>query len=338
MIKKIKKTISIIFVFAFSIVYTLSFLLFWRDNNFNPDSQFVYINKGDSFNSITEKLFDGSIIYSKQLFNWAGVILNYDKKIKTGKYEIKSGMSNLELLKTISDFKNSVTSKVTIYEGLNNRRLAHLLKKEISIDSVKFISETKNLKYLKIYDKNVKSLEGFLLPDTYNFEWQEDESFIVKNLVEEFNKFFVDSLQRRMKQINLSLNEVVTMASLVEGETKISEERSIVAGVYYNRLKKRMRLEADPTIQYLVNNGPRRLFFSDLKIESEYNTFINYGLPPGPINNPSRESIIAALYPAKHNLLFFVANGKGGHTFASNYEEHKKNVAVYRKIISELRK
>ena len=104
--------------------------------------------------------------------------------------------------------------------------------------------------------------------------------------------------------MNLTLNELMTMASIVEGETRHHFEKPIIAGVYYNRLKKRMRLEADPTIQYIIDDGPRRLLYEDLKINSPYNTYLNFGLPPGPVNSPSRESILSALYPAKHNYLF----------------------------------
>jgi UPF0755 protein len=147
----------------------------------------------------------------------------------------------------------------------------------------------------------------------------------------EFRKFFADSLQRRARQIKMTINEVLTMASIVEGETILDRERPIIAGLYYNRLRRRMKLEADPTIQYIISDGPRRLLYLDLRTESPYNTYQKYGLPPGPINNPGRKSILAALYPAKHNYLYFVADGTGGHRFARTFEEHLKNVRAYRR-------
>jgi UPF0755 protein len=178
---------------------------------------------------------------------------------------------------------------------------------------------------------DAQTLEGFLLPDTYNFYWQSDEKEIVEKMLAEFRGFFVDSLQIRTKQMRMSIRQMLTVASIIEGETSIDNERPIIAGLYYNRLRRGMRLEADPTIQYLIVDGPRRLRYSDLKIQSPYNTYENAGLPPGPINNPGRQSILAALYPAHHQYLYFVATGNGGHRFASSYEEHLRNVREYRR-------
>ena len=126
------------------------------------------------------------------------------------------------------------------------------------------------------------------------------------------------------------------MASIVEGETRYFPEMKTIAGVYYNRLKKNMRLEADPTVQYSLPDGPkRRLTYSDLKYQSPYNTYLKKGLPPGPINNPGMDAILAALYPEEHKFLYFVAKGDGSHVFAENYEQHKKNVEQYRKFLQE---
>jgi len=184
---------------------------------------------------------------------------------------------------------------------------------------------------IEIAGHDAVSLEGFLMPDTYEFAWQTDERVVAKRLLAQFREFFVDSLQRRVHVLGYSIREILTIASIVEGETRLDAERPIVAGLYYNRLKKRMRLEADPTIRYLLPNGTHRIHFNDLDIESPYNTYRNYGLPPTPINNPGRNSILAALYPARHSYLYFVADGKGGHRFSKTFDEHKQNVRLYRK-------
>jgi UPF0755 protein len=149
--------------------------------------------------------------------------------------------------------------------------------------------------------------------------------------VSAFLAFYGDSLQTKTQAIGWSMHRVVTMASIVEGEAVLDEERPIVAGVYLNRLRLRMRLEADPTIQYVIPGGPRRLLYSDLRVESPYNTYRHYGLPPGPVNNPGRASILAVLNPVRHNYIFFVANGRGGHWFSSTYAEHLRNVRRYRR-------
>jgi UPF0755 protein len=128
----------------------------------------------------------------------------------------------------------------------------------------------------------------------------------------------------------------ITLASIVQGETQEESEMPVIAGVYMNRIAKRMKLEADPTVQYILPGGPKqRLLRSDLKTESPYNTYLHYGLPPGPINNPGIKAINAALNPEKHNYIFFVATGKGGHTFTSTYKEHLKAVAEYKKNVNQ---
>ena len=169
------------------------------------------------------------------------------------------------------------------------------------------------------------------MPKTYSFYWDPNEEDIILAMTKEFRRFFDDTLQKRMKEVKLTLEEVVAMASIVEGEAKLDEERPIIAGVYYNRLRKRMNLEADPTIQYVLPGGPRRLFNSDYKFQSSYNTYLHPGLPPGPINNPGEKSILAALYPKKHNFLYFVATGDGGHSFSETYQDHVKAKAKRKK-------
>jgi peptidoglycan lytic transglycosylase G len=150
-------------------------------------------------------------------------------------------------------------------------------------------------------------------------------------MVGEFQSFYSDSLRDRAKNLGWTTNQVMTLASIVEGEAILDEERPLISGVYHNRLRKGMRLEADPTIRYVIENVPRRILYSDLEIDDPYNTYRNRGLPPGPINNPGRKSILAALWPAKTDYLFFVANGKGGHWFSSNYTQHLRFVHKYRR-------
>jgi len=140
-----------------------------------------------------------------------------------------------------------------------------------------------------------------------------------------------------MEQRKLTLKDVVTIASIIEGETRFEPEKKIISQVYYNRLKKRMRLEADPTVQYALPDGPKkRLTYKDLKYPSPYNTYLNRGLPPGPINSPGLSSIMAAIYPDDNKYLYFVAKGDGSHKFAETYDQHKKNVDEYRKYLKKL--
>ena len=140
------------------------------------------------------------------------------------------------------------------------------------------------------------------------------------------------------QELGMSMLEIVTLASIIEGEAIYDSERSIISAVYHNRLKKGMRLQADPTIQYIIDDGPRRLLNDDLKIQSNYNTYLNFGLPPGPINNPGKESIIAALYPSVNDYLYFVARGDGYHTFTTNENDHNKAKRKLQKLRRQLKK
>ncbi|MCJ7813760.1 endolytic transglycosylase MltG, partial [bacterium] len=145
-------------------------------------------------------------------------------------------------------------------------------------------------------------------------------------------------LKKRCGQLGMSVHEVITLASIVEGEAVIASERPIIAALYLNRLEHRMLLQADPTIQYIIQNGPRRLLDTDLQINSPYNTYIYPGLPPGPVNNPGIQSILATLYPASSDYLYMVANGDGAHTFSRSLEEHNKAKQEFNRVRNEVRR
>jgi UPF0755 protein len=291
----------------------------------------IPISRGETFAQAVDALAAAGLIGHPALFKLGGKVFGYAGKIKVGKYSFTSGVSNREILYAISTATSTANPAVTVFEGLRGTHIARILKREVGIDSAKFAQLLNDTSLIHLDHHGASSLEGFLMPETYEFYWQVDEKEIVHEMLSEFRRFFVDSLQRRARQMKMTLREVLTMASIVEGETILDAERPIVAGLYYNRLRRRMRLEADPTIQYVIPDGPRRLLYIDLKMKSPYNTYQNYGLPPGPINNPGRKSILAALYPERHNYLYFVADGTGGHRFAKTFDEHLKNVRSYRR-------
>jgi UPF0755 protein len=155
----------------------------------------------------------------------------------------------------------------------------------------------------------------------------------------EFRRKVTPAILDEAKKKNISLTELITMASIIEAETRYEPEKKTISGVYYNRLNKKMKLEADPTVQYALPDGPKkRLKFSDLKYNSPYNTYLHKGLPPGPINNPGLSSILAALEPGHHKFLYFAAKGDGSHRFAETFDEHRKNAELYRQYLDELEK
>ena len=183
--------------------------------------------------------------------------------------------------------------------------------------------------------------EGYFMPGTYNYLYGETRNSIARRAKEEMLKFSEEEFAKvKSPTFYLkNIHDVITLASVVEKESGVHMERALIAGVFYNRLEKGMRLQSDPTTIYEITKGKfqlkRKLTYEDLKIKGEYNTYSVKGIPAGPIASPGRESIIAVLHPKKTNSLFFVADGYGGHTFSENFEEHKNNIKVYKKVLSE---
>jgi UPF0755 protein len=305
---------------------------FYSPNHFSDASEKTfYVSKGQTFASVVDSLEAAGIIRNRTSFIFVAKLRGGTTKVQIGKYKFGTGISNYDLLLAITEGKNVALVSVTIPEGLMARQQAHILARTIGIDSVRFVSLVHDEALAHSLGISSRSLEGYLFPETYSFYWQPDEQEVITRLVRQYQAFYDDSLQARASDLGWTTNQVMTLASIVEGEAVLAEERPIISGVYQNRLRKGMRLEADPTIRFMIEEGPRRILYSDLEVNNPYNTYRNRGLPPGPINNPGGASIRAALFPARHNYLFFVANGKGGHWFSSTYAEHQRYVRKYRR-------
>lgn len=315
----------------------LLYQILWAPNTFEGE-RIVTISKGETFSQVVDSLEQAGVIRSRLMFEVAGRILGLTTKMQIGRYCFTSGISNKEILDDLKWGRSVLMIKVVIPEGLKATRQARILSRELGIDSSRFMTLVFDSNFARTLNVDSPTLEGYLMPSTYRFYWQTDEEKIIEQMVTTFWNVVNDTLRRRASNLGYSLHEVLTLASIVEGETKIDSERAVVAGVYLNRLKKRMRLQADPTIQYIIEGEPRRLRYSDLQQKSAYNTYFHYGLPPGPVNNPGIEAIIAVLYPKTHKYLYFVATGKGGHVFTRTYSEHQLAVRKYRKYLEQQRK
>ena len=224
---------------------------------------------------------------------------------------------------------------IKINDGQTIKWLGAKVKRDLKIDSTAFVNLANDKEFVKSLGINANTMEGYLFSKRYKVYENESPENAIKIFYDAFQNFFNDSLKLRAKEIGLSVHQTLTLASIIKGETDKVNEMPIISAVYHNRLRISMPLQADPTIQYLLPGGWRRLTYTDLRIESPYNTYRYKGLPPGPINNPGADAIIAALYPDKHNYLYFVADGNGGHRFSRTYAEHLKNVNQYRKWLSQ---
>lgn len=320
-----------VFIFIFTF---LAFTFYYPNHNINRHSVRVEIKKGESFNSIVEKLYTKGVIPNKFNIKIAAFLVGVDKNIKAGSYRIPESVSYIKLLDILKKGVPEKQKLITIQEGIWQKDLAILLNRELGIDEKEFLELSHNADFIKKLNLNTKNLEGYLLPETYYFYEDSTPENIIIKLSNEMQKLFSDINNiEQMNKLNMDQNQILTMASIIEGESNKTEEFKTIAGVYYNRLKKGMRLQADPTIQYAVRNLRKKvnkIYFKDLEIDSKYNTYKYTGLPPTPINNPGKAAIYAAMYPERHDYYYFVADGTGGHVFSKNLSDHQKQVNKYR--------
>lgn len=277
----------------------------------------VVVPKGASLNMVATKLEEAQVIDKAWLFKIMARVNGLDKHLKAGEYQFEPGVSLKQAMDKIS--KGEVfLRKITIPEGLTSGQIMYLIATYPGLEGE--------------IDIDVK--EGELLPETYSFELGASRNSIILQAKAAMQKTLEEVWAARDDNLPIkNISDLLTMASIIEKETGIADERPLVASVFLNRLRKGMRLQTDPTVIYAITEGEtsfgRSLKKKDLKIDSPYNTYLNYGLPPGPICNPGREAIMAAAHPAESDYLYFVADGKGGHRFAKSLSEHNRNVKTW---------
>ena len=321
---KVMNTTNSLVLAIFIIVITMLVSI----NNRTINSTIVTIEKGMSLNSVAQLLYTKNVIVSQDIFKAKVVLRGLASKIPTGKFLLEGQVSDLVLIDLIFN-EGPIKLKLTIPEGLQSDQVFENIN--ALLDTEYDFKKYFNSKEI-IQDFNItgKSLEGYLYPDTYYLYHDSSPGEIIEILLSEFWKRFDKNLIDRTNQLGFSVHQVVTLASIIEGEAMLSSERKTISSVYHNRLKINMKLQADPTIQYIIPGPPKTLSIRDLRIKSKYNTYQNYGLPPGPINNPGIESIKAALYPEDTNFLFFVAQGDGSHAFTTNEKDHEEAKRIYK--------
>lgn len=304
----------------------------WGLNEFRKpgplaETRYVIVEKGTGMNGIAARLESEGAIASGMVFKIAARVKNQHTQLKAGEYEIAPQSSMAAILDKI--VKGEVYDrKMTFREGLTSWQIMQMLNNatELSGEALTSIPE-----------------EGSLLPETYHYMKTDTRQNVIEQMQAAMKKAQDDLWPTRVPDLPVvNMSEVMVLASIVEKETGVPDERRKVAGVFINRLKRGMPLQSDPTAIYALTKGEikddgmgplgRRLLRKDLEIDSPYNTYKYPGLPPGPICNPGRESIAAVLNPETHNYVYFVADGTGGHVFAETLAEHESNVAKWRKI------
>ncbi len=309
--------------------------------NASARKEFVlYIYPGENYEQVKSKLLQAGVLDSsdEKVFDLLANLLKYPRLVKPGKYKIEEGTPFLSLLRKLrsglqAPVKTVIPSKreisqifehVARYFYFSEEDLQAELSEGFLYDSTEF---------------NEYSVLGMFIPNTYEFYWTTTPEKFLQRMLSEYRKFWSKKERsKKAERLGLSPLEIIVIASIVQEETSKKEEYSKIAGVYINRIKKGMKLQADPTIRYALRNfNIRRVLLEHLKFDSPYNTYLYEGLPPGPINNPYPRVIDAVLNYEKHNYLFFCASPKldGSHLFARTYAEHQKNAKKYQHVLNK---
>ncbi len=295
------------------------------------EDRVVDIPKGRGLRSISALLEDEGVIGNRTLFMLYVIGKGWQDRLKAGEYGFKRGdtMAKVALKLSAGDV---IVHKVTVPEGLNVRETAALLGRSGVLDPDEFLAAARDPKILdSLPGRSVTGIEGYLFPDTYSYAKGVTAAEFVRMMVSRFKKVY-GSLVGLKNRVNLTDNEIITLASIIEKETGAPAERQLVSAVFHNRLRLGMRLESDPTVIYgLGEDFDGDLTREDLDTMTEYNTYLIQGLPPGPISNPGKESIIAALSPAPVEYIYFVSRGDGTHYFSENYKDHQRAVSEYQR-------
>lgn len=327
-----KELIAVALVFI--TVLLIGYFTFFTSNYYRAEEPLIFeIREGESFTSVADRLLNQGIIPSKTNFRIAAFIYGAETNIRAARYKIPNGLSYLELLDLFIYGPADFLRSIRVNDGQTIKWLSAKVRRDLKVDSVSFFNQANDPEFIKELGLNYSSLEGYLFPGNYKIYERSSPEEVITIFYNGYKDFWNDTLISRAAEIGFTIHQVLTLASIIKGETHLVEEMPRISGVYHNRLKIGMRLQADPTIQYLLPGGWRRLLYEDLRIDSPYNTYRYSGLPPGPINNPGRDPILAALYPEEHKYLYFVADGKGGHKFAGTYSEHLRYVREYRQLI-----
>lgn len=336
--KKRKKQSMIIFPILVIIILIFGslFIFLWNSNQaIDPNNnEIVYLEvpKGSSSGQIGQLLVESNLIKNELAFKLKTRLENNSAQYKAGYYSLSQSMSMDEIMEMIKK-GSALTVRFTIPEGYDIKRTSERLVSEGLIDASEFLNQIENgtFEYYFLTDapKGKHRLEGYLYPDTYEVFPNATEEEIINKMLSRFDEVFTMEYKEQLSKSGLSINELITLASIIEREAIIPADRPIIASVFYNRLKIDMPLQSCATVQFILGDQKAKLSLDDIAIVSPYNTYTISGLPPGPICSPGIESIKAALYPTQTGYLYFLAKGDGSTVFSVTYEDFLVNKAKY---------
>jgi UPF0755 protein len=313
------------------LIASVCFVYFYYFVPSNTTKVIFEISRGTGLREIAAKLEERGVVKSDKFFILFVMLKGKRNRLQAGEYVFSPGESMSDVIEKLVR-GDVIVRKITIPEGLNIYEIADLLEKKGVVSRKEFVEMARRSDLAtEFIGKPATSFEGYLFPETYYYKKGVTAEELINMMTSRFKSVW-NSLKSERDGINLSDQEIVTLASIIEKETGEPSERNMISEVFHNRLRLGMRLESDPTVIYaLGNNFDGDLTREKLKITSNYNTYLISGLPPGPIANPGKASLEAALNPTDFNYLYFVANGVGGHEFSTNYRDHVKAVHKYKR-------
>jgi len=330
-LKKLGIAILLILIFVFigaAGVYLNIVRYAQKSPNAAPVEQMVVVQSGQGFKALSTFLHQKGMILHPVKFRLFARIKGYDKRIKAGEYMLSSAMTPKKILETMVDGKVYL-HRLTIPEGYTLRQIAQAVETEGLASEADFLKAATNTDLVHANGIDAQTFEGYLFPDTYYFPMGITPEDIISTMVKRFWSVFKPEWEEQAKILGLTIHQVITLASIIEKETAVADERPIISSVFHNRLKRNMRLESDPTVIYGMGDYNGNITRKDLERPTPYNTYTIKGLPPGPISNTGVKAIEAALYPADTKFLYFVSRNDRTHHFSTNFRDHNRAVRKY---------
>jgi UPF0755 protein len=293
-------------------------------------SHVVNVERGASFDSVVKALAERGLLRNAAIFRAAGVISGSAKRVRAGEYEFTTAETPVEILKKLVR-GDVMRHSVTFPEGSTMKDMAGILAASGLMDAGSFIEAARDAKLKAALGVDGPTLEGYLFPDTYSIDKAASAKDLVRNMHSNFMKAFGEDARKKAATLGISINEAVTLASIIEKETGRVEEMRLISSVFHNRLRRGMPLQSDPTVIYGIKDFDGNLTRAHLKTMTPYNTYMVRGLPPGPIASPGKAAIEAAVDPDKTDYLYFVSRNDGTHAFSATLSAHNRAVYQYQK-------
>jgi len=328
--RKVRQTrISLLVAGAIALLLLYALLFLTLPPSLRGETKQVVIQKGTPFKGVVRILDEDGLLRSPRGFYLMARLMRVTERIQAGEYELSTAMLPAVILHKLVT-GDVVKYRITIPEGYTVRQIASYLQDEgIIEDQEQFLSLAFSAEFAAALGIEGKGVEGYLFPDTYLLPKGVSADEIIKTMVGKFRRVYGPDFARRAAELGMKDREVVILASIIEKETGLAEERPLISAVFHNRLKRGIPLCSDPTVIYGIADFDGNLRKRDLERKTPYNTYLKKGLPPGPIANPGRPSILAALYPAPVQYLYFVSRNDGSHYFSTTLKEHNEAVWQY---------